>query len=88
MGGYITVTVVMRYAQLPLAQLDSSCILQAQSNRPSRERQPHGLSGEHISSLEDRFRKASLNSYNTQCDIIRFLCVSNKYTHRNRMMSR
>ena len=25
-GGYITVTVVMRYAQLPLAQLDSSCI--------------------------------------------------------------
>jgi len=26
LGGYITVTVVMRYAQLPLAQLDSSCM--------------------------------------------------------------
>jgi len=32
-GGYITVTVVMQYAQLPLAQLDSSCITPARTTR-------------------------------------------------------
>jgi len=56
LGGHITVTVLMRYAQMPSAQLDSCCITAGPIEPFLSQCQSSNLGGEHISSLEDRFR--------------------------------